>query len=226
MSSGITHAAMICRIYGTGSGNTLGNGLNGAGTALSAPAVPVVKGQRESVPTASHDQILGYITVSSGDIAGNRDFYKTLTYRNAVAGTYAAVTVPADAGNQSWVFVINDSGSDIERGEPVKWKAAADETDLYHVVVMGSGDFGGECIGVAQWTIPNGSGSFVLVEGSGDFLVASGTALAAARGLPLAVDANGEFIKAGADTAFPMGRILDNAASAGALARASFRLLG
>lgn len=177
--------------------NTLGAALfqefNLVGSGLDTPGLPAPLGFKTKLAASENDIVLCYLVTATGAVAGGPDFYRTQAYRNAAAGTYTAYTVPANTGDQEWILVYNDSGSIIQKGTPVKYKAGT-SYGPFSVTPMGASDHPHEYIGTAQFDIAVGKAAFVCCGGW-----FQGTPTASAIGDGEAVDiASGAFQQAAA----------------------------
>lgn len=127
-------------------------------------------GFRTKLAANEHDKLLFVLTVATGAVAGGEAFTRSTTYKEAAAGTYEDYTVPGNTGDQEWVYVANESGGDIARGTPLKYNTAS-TMGAYSVVAMGAGDHPDECIGVAQFVIPDGQAGFAASGGWGEVTI-------------------------------------------------------
>lgn len=82
------------------------------------------------------------------------------------------VTNPADSGAQVWIYVKNDSGSTISRGEP----AVSAGPGTYSVAKAGNSVHPMLVIGVPQFDLPTGKAAWILKRGHGK--VNAGAAIA------------------------------------------------
>lgn len=124
-------------------------------------------GQEAFVPAASHDQILGYVLVSSGVLqAGGSRFADSAVYK-AAPTNYRAIVNPANMGAQRWIPVVNQSGATIERGQLVKWDVAGFPANKYSVIVAATTESANRILGAAQWDIADDKISYILAEGYG-----------------------------------------------------------
>lgn len=105
------------------------------------------------------EQILYYVTTATGDIAGGPMFAST--------SSETAVTIPANSGEQVWVYVLNDSGADLERGDVLVRKAASSAMEVRLSATISTP---GQVIGVPQHTIADDVYGWVLRKGVGEVL--------------------------------------------------------
>lgn len=122
-----------------------------------------VLGQEITIPGSAVDRTLYYVT-SAGVVAGGPNY--------SPASTDVAVTLPKNTGDQVWIYVYNDSGVTIERGNVCAAKAA---TAAKHVRKAPTGTPSSMVVGVAQHDIPTGKYGFILRSGVGEVLAGTGT---------------------------------------------------
>lgn len=140
---------------------------------ISDPGLPAPLGFRTKLAASEADKLLAVIVTSTGAFAGTEAFTRSLVYKEAAAGTYTDYTVPGGCGDQEWVLVANESGSTIQRGTALKYNTSS-TLGAYSVVPMAAGDHTDECIGVAQWDIPDDYAAFVVCGGWAQALVGTG----------------------------------------------------
>ncbi len=186
---------------------------------LTEAAPPAPLGSVQRIPATAENFIHGFILTSSGAIVGDARFDMT---RNFDSTIHESIGLEAGEGEQLWVLVANNTGSDIARGVAVAWDGVADNLNLYSVIPADSSELS-QMIGVAQFVIPAGKAAYVLVSGAGVIKSVAGS-LTSSRGAALKCGAAGEAAIASAgDPSF--GILLDDAvAGAGDIANALINL--
>jgi hypothetical protein len=114
------------------------------------------------------EQVLYYITTSTGAVAGGPQFANT--------SSETAVTVPAKSGEQVWVYVFNDDGANgFLPGQAIYRLSSVTEAYFGGTRAPAGGTplWANRIIGVAQHAIPGGSYGWILKRGVGKIL--SGT---------------------------------------------------
>lgn len=150
----------------TGSGINIWTTGTSKGTAL---------GQTVLIPASSDARILFYMNASGAPVGGP-------SYKQYKAATDVAYTKPAGSGESIWIYVQNDSGGTIQRGQTVKHKLDAED---WQVTTAGANE---AVCGIAQYDIADGAYAYVLREGWGEALA---DATGGAKGALLAPDASG-----------------------------------
>jgi hypothetical protein len=153
---------------------------------LSGAGGPVPLGLKQRIPATSSGFTHGYITTSTGALVGDSRY--ALVNPAYDSTLHESFGLAADAGEQLWLMVANNSGSTIERGTVVKWAAAADDTNLFSIIPAAGGEDMDQILGVAQFDIPTGKAAFILAYGPGVAL-AGETAGSGKRGDGLTMDA-------------------------------------
>lgn len=161
---------------------------------LDGKTQPVYDGKLQHNPAAvgvGQQSELGYICTnganpnySAGDLAGGIHFKDGARYQNAPSD-FLLLGNEGGYGDQIWRYVKNETGSTIARGKLLKPSAIG--TSMYSVALLdgtgGSPDDLSECVGCAQWNIPDDTGTFVLVRGIGyasvDAAIAAGVTIIA-----------------------------------------------
>lgn len=133
-------------------------------------------GTETLVGGASQDQTLYWVD-SAGAVAGGP------AYGPHAAATDVQVILPAETGEQVWIYVLNDSGSTIERGQAV---SATASTAPYKVSAAPVSSDPAVVVGVAQHDIGDDQYGWILRKGTGEVLadgsVTAGTALVISAG--------------------------------------------
>lgn len=145
----VAHSAQIWKVADAVSGNDGG------------PEFPL--GFEVRVPGSAVDKTLYYVT-SAGVVAGGPSYDP--------ASTDVAVTLPANTGDQVWIYVYNDSGATLERGNVCAAKSATIEK---RVRKAPAGTPSSMVVGVAQHDIATGKYGFILREGVGEVLAGTET---------------------------------------------------
>lgn len=195
-----SYAADIARTYGiTGS--------------LSEAGPPVPLGSLQRIPATASGFKLGYILTSTGAIAGDARFDMGSQYDSTI---HEVMELGANEGEQIWMLVANNTGSDIARGTPVTWIAGADKTTLFYVEPAAGDEDAAQVKGITQFLIPDGKAAFILCKGVGKAL-AGATVGSGLRGGSIKVDSVARVIAASADEA-AIGIYLQDASTDGSLA--------
>lgn len=186
---------------------------------LTEAAPPAPLGSVQRIPATAESFIHGFILTSSGAIVGDARFDMTRNFSSAI---HESIGLEAGEGEQLWVLVANNTGSDIARGVAVAWDGVADNLNLYSVIPANSSELS-QMIGVAQFVIPAGKAAYVLVSGAGVIKSVAGS-ITTSRGAALKCGAGGEAaIATAGDPSF--GILLDDAVSgAGDIANALINL--
>jgi len=167
---------------------------------LSEGAPPAPLGMKQRIPATATGFTHGFVVTATGALAGSARFDSSNAYDSAVHSSFG---LGAQEGEQLWILVANNTGSEIARGKAVKWAAAADNENLFYITPAGADD-AVDCVGFAQFNIPTGKAAYVLAYGKGKALAAS----AVARADALALAASGEVDNTAAATDSAVGKAL------------------
>jgi len=182
---------------------TIGGSLHTVRTAAQGPQHAL--GTQYVVGASTLDQTLYYVT-SAGVVAGGPVY--------DAAATDVAVILPANMGEQVWIYVFNDSTATLQRGATTKASEVVAATP-YHVGVAGAIN-ASEIVGVCQHDLADDEYGWILRKGPGEVL-ADGSVTAFSAIEPAAA---GTVTDAGAVVDSGVGVAMDTDAGASTLVTA------
>lgn len=164
-------------------------------------------GTRVVVPARAVDALLYYVDGASGEVIGGAQ-----EWFQPPAGA-EEVELVAGSGDMEWVYVLNGSSADIERGEAVMFRAGAADYDVEKTAAAATSTVA-RCPGIAQHQIPEGKCGWVLAKGVGKALVAQ-AAIMAPLGQRPSTSAAGVLAALASAPDTPLALVLEDRANSG-----------